>query len=441
MAYDNCAVPGSPGRLHDATLLPILIATMHRPEGITGVQTHVRQFRQYLDRQALSVPLITPFAWAGPLTVPVFGPSRLLALVNGSLGVAWHRHWHEVFLREALRRRVAEVGECVIYAQGPLAARAALRARRGPHQRVVMAVHFRTSQADEWADKNLIGRDGKVFRWIRQVERDVIPQLDGLVAVTTWAREALVSWLPEAADVPYAVIGNFVDAPRFHADNEPLGDLVTVGRLELVKNHRFLLDVLAEANRRGRCYTLDVYGEGPCREDLLRQVVSLGLEKQVRFQGFRSDLRELLPRYRAYVHAAYSESSSLAIIEAMAAGLPIVAGYLDPLTELCDEGVEARFFPRDDPGRAAATLLTLLDDESARTDAATATHARYRRDFDAEVVGPRLLSFLRGTTRPALGRSHESDTTDELRRVRRRHKSGGGSGGLSTAATTSMKRS
>jgi hypothetical protein len=52
-------------------------------------------------------------------------------------------------------------------------------------------------------------RDGTVFRAIRQVEREVVPQVDGLVYVSRWARDALLSWFPEAATVPYAVIGNF----------------------------------------------------------------------------------------------------------------------------------------------------------------------------------------------------------------------------------------
>ena len=86
---------------------------------------------------------------------------------------------------------LAGVGDCVVYAQDPLAARAALRARRGPHQRVVMAVHFRISQADEWADKEQITRDGTVFREIRKAEREVIPKVDGLVYVSKWAQDAL----------------------------------------------------------------------------------------------------------------------------------------------------------------------------------------------------------------------------------------------------------
>ena len=63
------------------------------------------------------------------------------------------------------------------------------------------------------------------------------------------------------------------------------------------------------------------------------------------------------------MHTSYSESSSLAIIEAMAAGLPILAGAIGPIAELCDEGVEARFWPLDDPATAASILIELLDDE------------------------------------------------------------------------------
>jgi glycosyltransferase involved in cell wall biosynthesis len=393
---DRPAVSG--GRLRDEASVPLVIATILREEGITGVHTHVRQLRQYLEECGTPTTLVTPFSWGRALTYPVFGVRRALERCSRSAGVVWYRHWHEVFLRNALRRCLAEVGDCVVYAQGPLDAQAALRARRGPHQRVVMAVHLRISQADEWADKKEIRRDGTVFRAIRQVEREVIPQVDGLVYVSRWARDALLGWLPAAAAVPSAVIGNFVAPLPAEPNQQSRGDLVTTGNLDLVKNHRFLLAVLAEAKRAGRSLTLDVFGEGPCRKDLLRLTHSLGLEEQVRFRGFRPDVRDFLPGHRAYVHASYSESSSLAIIEAMAAGLPIVAGRTGPIAELCDEGVEARFWPLDDPAQAAAMLIDLLDCEPARLKAARAARGRFRRDFDAEVVGPELLSFLLGTT-------------------------------------------
>jgi glycosyltransferase involved in cell wall biosynthesis len=382
---------------------PLAIATILRGDGITGVDTHIQQLRRHVETCGTDSTLITPFSWARPLTYPVFGTRVLVRRCNRSAGVAWYLHWHEVFLRKALRRYLASVDACVVYAQDPLAARAALRTRRGPHQRVVMGVHLRISMADEWADKKQITRDGTVFRAIRQAEREAIPQVDGLVFVSEWARDALVSWLPEAAAVPYAVIDNFVTPSTASPFPEPLGDLVTIGNLDLVKNHRYLLEVLAEAKRAGRTLTLDIFGDGPCRDNLMAQTHTLGLDAQVRFHGFRADVRERLPGYRAYVHASYSESSSFAIIEAMAAGLPILAGDTGPLSELFDEGAEGRFWPLDDPKRAAAMLLEFMADETGRSAAAAAALARFRRSFAAEVIAPRLLSFVMNTEPASAG--------------------------------------
>lgn len=398
---------GQPGggnaRSREEDSLPLVIATMLREEGSTGVQTHVRQLRQYLEERGETSTVLTPFSWGGPLTVPTFGARLALDRVSRPASVVWYRHWHEAFLRNALRRCLGEIGACVVYAQDPPAARAALRARQGPHQRVIMAVHFRISQADEWADKKQIRRDGTVFRAIRQTEREVIPQVDGLMYVSKWARDALLGWFPEAAQMPFAVINNFVAPPPCETRQEPVADLVTIGHLEPVKNHRYMLEVLAEAKSAGRLLTLDAFGEGPLRKDLEQLTHALGLDGQVRFLGYRPDVRQLLQGYQTYVHASYSESSSLAIIEAMAAGLPIVAADIGPISELCDNGVEARFWPLDDPAQAAKTLMDLLDSEPVRLGAAAAARERFRRDYDASLLAPRLLSFLSGSHRPPGG--------------------------------------
>lgn len=402
MTYDHDrALPSLEGRLPSEGSLPLIVATILPEQGITGVHTHIRQLRRYLGDHGTASTLMTPFSWGGPLSYPVFGVRPLiLERCSGSASVAWYRYWHEVFLRNALRRCLAELGDCVVYAQDPPAARAALRARRGPHQRVVLAVHFQTSQADEWAYKHEIKRGGYLFRAIQQYERQLIPRVDRLMYVSRSAQDGILSWLPEATTVPSAVITNFVSPLRGESREEPLGDLVTVGSLLPAKNHRFLLEVLAEAKRAGRFLTLDVFGEGPLRKELLRQAHQLGLGDQIRLRGFRSDVRDFLPRYRAYVHASYLDSQSLAIIEAMAAGLPIVAASVGGISELCDDGVEARFWSLDNPAEAAATLLDLLDCEPARLKAARAANERFSRDFDADVVAPHLLAFLFDWTVP-----------------------------------------
>jgi len=374
---------------------PLIVATNFRELGSTGVHTHFQQVARYVEQSGMRVTVVTPFSWARPLTYPVFAPRLALAKVYPSASVVWYRHWHEVFLHKALRRELAETGDCVVYAQGPLEARAALRARTGPNQRVVLAVHFRTSQADEYAEPGReLKRDGRIFRAIRQLERDVIPRVDGIVYVTKWAEDQLLSWLPEAASVPSTVISNFVAPLPRPSAQEPLGDLVTTGRLDDRKNHRFLLEVLRFAVDAGHRLTLDIYGEGPLRRELGLRIASLGLGEQVRLRGVRRDVRQRLPGYKAYVHAAYAETSSLAIIEAMSAGLPILAGGIGPIAELVDDGAEARFWPLDDPAQAADILIGMMKSEQDRSKAADAALDRFHRDYDANVLGPRMRSFL-----------------------------------------------
>jgi glycosyltransferase involved in cell wall biosynthesis len=378
--------------------LPVVVASILREEGSTGVHTHVRQVCRYLEASGTQTTIITPFSWGGMLTVPVFGLRLPLQRVSRPASVFWYRHWHEVFLYNALRRQLAGMDEAIIYAQGPEAAHAALRARRGPQQRIVMAVHYEISHANEWASKGHIELDGAMFRAIRRMESQVIPSVDGIVYVSQTARTEVLEWLPQAAAVPAAVIPNFIAETEGVSPDQRVGDLVTVGALEVAKNHRYLLDILAEVKRRGQSLTLDIYGIGPLRKDLERQASDLGIAEQVRFHGFRRDVRHFLPGYRAYVHTSYVESQSIAIMEGMAAGLPIVAAKIGGVPEICAEGVEARFWPLDDAGRAAEILLELLASPEAMAAASAASRRRFQREFDADLVGPRLRSFLLSAT-------------------------------------------
>jgi glycosyltransferase involved in cell wall biosynthesis len=372
----------------------IVIASMLREDDTSGVQSYIKRLRHYLGERGVPTTLVTPFSWGGPLLLPVFAPRLLLKRVSGPANVVWYRHWHGVFLRLALQSQLASAGECVVFAQDPVAARAALRARQGAHQRVVMVVHFRISQADEWADKRQIRFGGTVFRAIRQLEREVIPKVDGLVFMSQWARRAVLDWLPEAASIPSRVVGSIVTPLLEEPVQGYLGDLVTIGNLEFVKNHRFLLAVVAEAKRAGRVFTLDVFGKGPLLKKLSREARILGVGQQIRFRGFQPDVRKLLPGYRAYVHASYSESFCLAIAEAMAAGLPILTSDIGPIPELCSGGVECRFWSLDDPVQAAAALIDVLDDEVARSKLGRAARERFVRDLAADQVVPQLMSFL-----------------------------------------------
>jgi glycosyltransferase involved in cell wall biosynthesis len=382
----------------------IVIATLLRGDGATGVETHIREVVAAARDRGESVSVVTPFCWVNALALPVFGVRMAIDRVSGAASVGWYRYWHYQFLRLALRRRLADSPNAVVYAHCPLSARAALRARRWPSQTVTMAVHFETSQADEWADKRRISRDGRTFRAIRRVESRVLPALDRIVYVSNSARRALTGWLPALREVPSAIVPNFVPASVPRAPRHPgLRDLISVGTLEPAKNHDFLLRVLAAANRLGRRYRLDIVGEGPWRPHLEKHIAALGLKDQVRLLGHRSDVRTLLCRYRAYVHGSTREVLGLAVIEAMAAGLPVVTTAVGGLPEIIDSGAEGLFWSDADAEGAARMLIALLEDDVARARMAAAARARFERDLAAEVAAPRLLDFLlvEDTDRPA----------------------------------------
>jgi len=117
-------------------------------------------------------------------------------------------------------------------------------------------------------------------------------------------------------------------------------------------------------------------------------------------RGYDPDVRSLLPRYRAYLHAASNEAGPLAITEAMAAGLPIIAVKDGGSSELYEDGIEGRFWSLEDPAGAASTMIALLANEQMRAKVGAAARARFQHDFDAKVLGPRLESFLLADASP-----------------------------------------
>jgi glycosyltransferase involved in cell wall biosynthesis len=367
--------------------------------GPTGVQTHLREVREYLASQGNPPLVVTPRSWGRMLTIPVFGARLAISHLSGPASVAWYRYWHYAFLKQALRHELEGGSRTVVYAQCALAAKAALEVRTSPDQKVVVAIHSDGSQADEWVDKRLLSTGSRFYRSIVRTEQEVLTSVDGIVYVSEAARAGMARHVAGIERIPSVVVPNFitVEHPECRKASFPSRDLVTVGGLEIHKNHEYLLRVIEAANRKDRLYTLDLVGDGPCRHDLEKLSRELGLVGQVRFLGSRSDVRELLPRYRAYVHTSQRESLCMAIIEAMACGLPVVAGAIGGIPELFEPDHEGLFWPLDNAEAAAEALYGLLDDEQAQEKLGEAARSRFEQRFDSAVAGAVLEKFLYGT--------------------------------------------
>lgn len=119
----------------------------------------------------------------------------------------------------------------------------------------------------------------------------------------------------------------------------------TAARLDPVKDLRTLVRAFAEA-RLERSSRLVVMGDGELLGALQAQAADLGLGERVLFTGYRPDVRALLPGLDVYVNCSTSEGISLTILEAMAAGLPVVAtavgGTPEVVTAECGELVASQ---------------------------------------------------------------------------------------------------
>jgi glycosyltransferase involved in cell wall biosynthesis len=379
------------------TELTVVVATLMRPTGETGVQTHFNGLLRYLERHEARASRVTPFSAPGILVYPVFGARRVIDPLSGPLSVWWYRRWHASFLRLALSRELAKAGSStVVYAQCPVSAAVALEARRVRDQRVIMAVHFNVSQADEWADKGRIRTGGRLHRSITAFEERVLPRLDGIVYVSKFMRDVLEARVPAVRRVRSAVIPNFVDVPTSTARPQMKGDLVSVGTLEPRKNQAYLLEILSAARRLGHTYTLTLVGDGPDRHALERRAHQLEIGDQVRFLGFRPDAARLIGEYRAYCHAARIENFGLALLEAMASGRPVFTTPSGGTSEVLRDGIEGVFLPFEAPQEAAGTLVSCMEDLPRLECMGAAGRARATEHFSADAVVPQLLDFLGG---------------------------------------------
>lgn len=376
----------------------ILVATLMRREGGTGVQAHTRTISEYAAAAGHTVSVVTPFDARSPMLGPAFALRLPLRAMSRPAAVWWYRAGHAHYLRAALRARLG-YDDAVIYAQCPVSAAVALETGRP----VVLAVHFNTSQADEWAGKRELPPAGRLHRSIAAFERRILPRLDGLVYVSEDSRRRVEERVPATAGVPSVVIANAVPdhAGPDHAAPDHgrpagaavTGDLITIGSLEPRKNQRYLLDVLAEGRRTGRRWTLTVVGDGPDRGALERRAERLGIAEDVRFLGYRRDARALLDGHRVYVHAAVEESFGIVLVEAMAAGLPVLAGPVGGVPEVVRSGEDGLLWPLDDAATAARMVGSLLDDP-ARHAAMAKAALRHAAQFRPERLGPPLLAFL-----------------------------------------------
>ena len=136
----------------------------------------------------------------------------------------------------------------------------------------------------------------------------------------------------------------------------------TVGRLNPVKDQATLLRAFARVHAASAGAALVLVGDGALRAALEAQSAALGLGDAVRFLGDRSDVRQLLQGFDAFVLSSLSEGYSMALLEACASGLPIVATDVGGNREIVADGRNGLMVAPADEAALAEAMAALLSE-------------------------------------------------------------------------------
>jgi len=157
--------------------------------------------------------------------------------------------------------------------------------------------------------------------------------------------------------------------------------IAVIAQLIPRKGQRFFFEAVARLRDAHPQIRAILFGTGPLRAALAAQVTTLGLDALVQFAGHRPDLDRFLGHFRLVVHPALREGLGIGVLEAQAAGVPVVAFRAGGLVEAVADGRTGLLVAPGDTPALAAAIGRLIDDEEQRAHLATAGPAWVCREF------------------------------------------------------------
>jgi glycosyltransferase involved in cell wall biosynthesis len=155
------------------------------------------------------------------------------------------------------------------------------------------------------------------------------------------------------------------------------------------KDHAGLIAAVDEVRVEFRDLVLLLVGSGPLEATLRAEVDRRGMSGHVRFLGSRSDVLDLLPALDVFVLNSWIEGLPISMLEAMAAGLPVIASGVGGVPEALTDGSEGRLVDPADPGSLEAALADLLRDPRRRAAMGQAGIRRVAACFDLAAAARR----------------------------------------------------
>ena len=158
--------------------------------------------------------------------------------------------------------------------------------------------------------------------------------------------------------------------------------VITVTRLAPPKDVGPVLEALS--NLRERAWTFEIVGDGPMRAEIETQIARLGFEDRIRVAGTCDDVASRLARAQIFVLSTDREGFPMSVLEAMRAGLPVVASDVGGICEAVEQGQSGLMVPPRSVEAMAGSLASLIDDAGMRTSFGATGRRRFEEHFAFE---------------------------------------------------------
>lgn len=230
--------------------------------------------------------------------------------------------------------------------------------------------------------------------------------VSGLIAVSEDVRAAVLDTMPGIQRDKISVISNRVDVSRYGKSRRrdeiraELGfgeaeHLMTVmAILKTQKGHAVLLNALAKISARHPHLHVLIAGDGELRENLESQAREMSLEGQVHFLGTRKDIPDLLSASDSFVLPSLWEGMPMALIEAMASGLPVVATDVSGTREVMVHGETGLMVPPGDAEQLARAIDQILLDPARARAMGAAGRRRIEASFSAQTQAKEYIALF-----------------------------------------------
>jgi glycosyltransferase involved in cell wall biosynthesis len=243
-----------------------------------------------------------------------------------------------------------------------------------------------------------------------------------VAAVSEYNREVIVAecgaHVREKVHVIHCGVDLSVFRPRARrAGNRPL-EMICVASFEEVKGHRYLVEACRLLRDQGLNFVCHLVGDGPLRKETERRIAGAGLETHVIIHGgqTRSKVARMMAEADLAVLASHptprgkKEGIPVALMEAMACGLPVVASRISGIPELVEDGHTGFLVSPGDPAALAEAVQMLAGDPTLRDRMGQAGREKVVAEFDLQQNAASLLELFIDASSRSSPRSSRGST-------------------------------